>query len=139
MTSEEPKRPPRLASRWQRPLYLSLGFVCLAVGIVALVIPLVPGIVFLVLSAACFSRSSPAMETWLRTHPRFGKLILDWQTSGVISRNAKLFVIAGMVLSYSLIFFETDSRLIQAAVAIPMLAIVAYVWTRPEKAQRNAT
>ena len=39
---------PSLASRWQRPLYLSVGFLCLALGVVALVIPLIPGIVFLV-------------------------------------------------------------------------------------------
>jgi Protein of unknown function (DUF454) len=54
-------RPP-----WQRPLYLALGCLCLVIGVVALVIPLIPGVVFLVLATVCFSRSSPATERWLR-------------------------------------------------------------------------
>lgn len=107
----------------------------MALGVVALVIPLIPGIVFLVLATACFSRSSPAMEHWLRTHPRlrFGKLIVNWQSSGVLPRRAKWIIIASMLASYSLIFFETDSRQIQAAVAIVMLVVIAYVWQRPEQ------
>ena len=124
---------PSLASRWQRPLYLSVGFLCSALGVVALVIPLIPGIVFLVLATACFSRSSPAMEHWLRTHPRFGQLIVNWQSSGILPRRAKWIIIASMLASYSLIFFETDSRQIQAAVAIVMLVVIAYVWQRPEQ------
>ncbi|MDR7097315.1 YbaN family protein [Hydrogenophaga laconesensis] len=123
----------RLASRWQRPLYLSVGCMCLALGVVALVIPLIPGVVFLVLATACFSRSSPELEQWLKTHPRFGKLIVNWQSSGVLPRGAKWIIIASMLASYSLIFFETDSRQIQAAAAIVMLVVIAYVWQRPEQ------
>lgn len=105
----------------------------MAIGVVALVIPLIPGIVFLVVATACFSRSSPAMEHWLRAHPRFGKLIVNWQTSGVLPRSAKWIIIASMLASYSLIFFETDSRQIQAAAAMIMLVVIAYVWQRPEQ------
>ena len=122
-----------LKPSWQRPLYAVLGCLSLAIGVVALVVPLIPGIVFLALAAACFSRSSPAMDKWLTTHPRFGKLITNWQTAGVISRSTKWVITASMVASFSLIFLETQSRGIQAVVALVMLAVLVYVWRRPEQ------
>lgn len=122
-----------LTPSWQRPIYMVLGCVSLAIGIVALVVPLIPGIVFLALAAACFSRSSPAMDRWLTTHPRFGKLITNWQTAGAISRSTKWVITGSMVASFSLIFLETQSRGIQLAMAIVMLAVLVYVWRRPEQ------
>ncbi|WP_311223162.1 MULTISPECIES: YbaN family protein [unclassified Acidovorax] len=127
-----------LKPSWQRPLYFGVGCLSLAFGVVALVVPLIPGIVFLALAAGCFSRSSPAMDRWLTTHPRFGKLITNWQTSGAISRTTKWVITASMVASFSLIFFETPSRAIQAAVAAGMLAVLVYVWKRPEQANLPA-
>lgn len=122
-----------LKPRWQRPLYVSLGCLCVVIGIVALVIPLIPGVVFLVLATACFSRSSPAMEKWLTTHPRFGKLIIDWQSAGVIPRGMKWIITFSMIASYSFIFLETESRVLQALAAGIMLSVLAYVWNRPEQ------
>lgn len=123
-----------LKPSWQRPLYLVAGCLSLAFGVVALVVPLIPGIVFLALAAGCFSRSSPALDKWLTTHPRFGKLITNWQTSGAISRTTKWVITASMLASFCLIFFETPSRAIQAAVAVGMVAVLVYVWRRPEEA-----
>lgn len=122
-----------LKPQWQRPLYLAAGCLCLVIGIVALVVPLIPGVVFLVLATACFSRSSPAMERWLVTHPRFGKLILNWQAGGVVPRGMKWIITLSMAASFAFIFLETASRGIQAAVAALLLAVLAYVWTRPEQ------
>lgn len=121
-----------LKPAWQRPLYLALGFLCLVFGVIALVVPLIPGIVFLVLATACFSRSSPKMEQWLTTHPRFGKLINNWQASGAIPRGAKWIIAISMVASFSLIFLETSSRPLQAAVGAVMIGVMIYVWRRPE-------
>lgn len=122
-----------LKPRWQRPLYLALGCLCLVIGVVALVIPLIPGVVFLVLATACFSRSSPAMQRWLTTHPRFGKLIINWQSSGLIPRGMKWIITFSMIASYSLIFLEAESRVLQALAAAIMLAVLVYVWTRLEQ------
>ncbi|WP_307591444.1 YbaN family protein [Variovorax paradoxus] len=124
---------PSLTPAWQRPIYLVLGCMSLAFGVVALVVPLIPEIVFLALAAACFSRSSPAMDRWLSTHPRFGKLITNWQTSKALSRSTKWVITASMVASFRLIFFETQSHSIQSGVAILMLAVLVYVWRRPEQ------
>jgi uncharacterized membrane protein YbaN (DUF454 family) len=65
-----------------------------------------PGVIVLVLATVRFSRSSPTMEKWRKTHPRFGKLIVIWQSSGTIPRSVKWNVVFSTVASYSLIFLE---------------------------------
>lgn len=70
-------------------------------------------------------------------HPRFGTLIRNWQSAGVISRTAKWIITLSMLASFSLIFIETQSRLIQAGVSLPMLAVLVYVWLRPESIEQS--
>ena len=73
--------PPR--GRWSRPLLFALGWIFTALGVAGLVLPLMPGTVFLILAAWCFSRSSPRFEAWLVGHPKLGPHVLRWRETGV--------------------------------------------------------
>ena len=53
------------AARWARPLWLMAGVACLLLGLLGLLLPLLPGVPFLLLAAFCFSRGSPRLEAWL--------------------------------------------------------------------------
>lgn len=79
------------------------GFVVLAIGLVALAVPVVPTSPFLVLSAACFMRASPRLERWLVEHPHLGGPIRDWRAGRGIRRSVKtglvLLTAAGMGVS----------------------------------------
>ena len=72
-----------------RIIYFCLGWVMVALGVIGLVMPLMPGVVFLIVAAACFARSSPRLEAWLLDHPTFGKPLRDWRAAGAIPRPAK--------------------------------------------------
>jgi uncharacterized membrane protein YbaN (DUF454 family) len=65
-----------------RIIYFCLGWVMVALGMIGLVMPLMPGVVFLIAAAACFARSSPRLEAWLLDHPTFGKPLRDWRPPG---------------------------------------------------------
>ncbi len=69
---------PPVLGRSARYLMLLLGLVCTAVGIAGLILPLLPGTVFLLIAAWAFSRSSERLHLWLFHHPRFGRTIRDW-------------------------------------------------------------
>ena len=58
-----------MPSPWRRHLYFAAGWVLTAIGVIGLVLPLMPGTIFLIAAAWCFSRSSPRFEAWLIGHP----------------------------------------------------------------------
>jgi uncharacterized membrane protein YbaN (DUF454 family) len=57
---------------WRRGPLLLAGFLCLALGLVGIVVPLLPTTPFLLLAAACFLRSSERMHRWLVGHRVLG-------------------------------------------------------------------
>ena len=74
---------------WQRLLWLLVGALSLATGIVGIFLPLLPTTPFVLLAAFCFSRGSARCEAWLLNHPRFGPLVRDWRTHHAIPLRAK--------------------------------------------------
>ena len=81
--------PPTPRRRWRRGLWAAAGLLALATGIVGAFLPLLPTTPLVLLSAFCFSRSSPRLERWLLEHPRFGPLIRDWRAYRAIPLRAK--------------------------------------------------
>jgi uncharacterized membrane protein YbaN (DUF454 family) len=115
-----------------RIIYFCLGWVMVALGVIGLVMPLMPGVVFLIVAAACFARSSPRLETWLLEHPRFGKSLRDWRAAGAIPRPAKAMACAGMTMGFVTFWYSADPSLpLAAGVAVLFLACAAYVVSRP--------
>lgn len=65
--------------KWLRALMITLGCVCVVLGVIGLFVPMMPGAVFLILAAWFFARSSEHFHDWLITHPRLGPIVLAWQ------------------------------------------------------------
>jgi hypothetical protein len=49
-----------------RLIYLSFGIIFLIIGIIGLLLPILPGWLFLFPSVFCFAKSSSALNKWLR-------------------------------------------------------------------------
>ena len=86
---------------WMKPLYLLLGLVALAVGIVGIVLPLVPTTGPLVIAAFAFSRSSERLHNWLMNHRRFGRFITDFQSGRGIPAKTKVFAVVAMTAAFT--------------------------------------
>jgi uncharacterized membrane protein YbaN (DUF454 family) len=123
--------PPRLLGHnFVRALLFAAGCVLLVVGIAGLVLPLLPGTVFLIIAAACFARSSPRFENWLITHPQFGPSIVAWRKTGTIPLYAKLLSIGAMLLSFGFVALSAPGSA-TAITGTLMAAAGLYVVTRP--------
>ena len=119
-----------------RIIYFSLGWVMVALGVIGLIMPLMPGAVFLIIAAWCFARSSPRFEAWLLNHPKFGKPLRDWRASGAIPRSAKVMACAGMAIGFVTFWYSVAplGAACAQAVAAGFLACAAYVVSRPSMA-----
>lgn len=119
-----------------RTAWFVTGLTCLGLGLLGAVLPLLPTTVFLLVAAFCFARSSPALHDWLITHPMFGPPITAWQTQGAISRRAKraalLVMVFALVLSWAL---GAPGNVLMAQIAV-MVAVLAFLLTRPEPLDR---
>lgn len=115
-----------------RHVYLVLGLAFVALGFIGVFLPVLPTTPFLILAAACFARSSPRLEHWLLSHPRFGPLLRAWREHRAIPRKAKLMAFAGTSLGFLAFWAGSNpSPLLMAGVATLMLSGLAYVFTRP--------
>ena len=122
-----------------RIVYFSLGWVMVALGVIGLIMPLMPGAVFLIVAAWCFARSSPRFEAWLLEHPTFGKPLREWRASGAIPRSGKIMACLGMAFGFATFYYAAaPSVLLALAVAAGFLACAAYVVSRPGVADQDS-
>lgn len=55
-------------------LLIITGLAALALGVIGLIIPMIPGILFLLLAGLCFAYLSPSLRARMRQNPRMRRL-----------------------------------------------------------------
>ena len=123
-----PDSPPsRLRWAWWLLAWLSLGL-----GLLGVLLPGLPTVPFILLSAYAAARGSARLHAWLLAHRRFGPMIADWQRHGAVSRRAKRLALAMMSVA-AVVMFLTAPRWWMAATGTGIMAVVApWLWARPE-------
>jgi uncharacterized membrane protein YbaN (DUF454 family) len=122
----------RKGSPLLRPLFFVCGLLLVGVGVVGYLTPGVPGTIFLILAAGCFTRSSPRLEAWLINHPRLGPSVVAWRENGAIPRKIKYIAIGSMSVSFLIVLVLHLSLMWTAIIGVAMLASALFVATRPE-------
>ena len=118
-----------------RLAWLAAGWLLTGLGVVGLVLPVMPGTIFLILAAACFARGSPRLERWLLSHPRLGPTVVAWRRDRAIPARAKLAAFGGMALSIVLVGLSGAPPVAIAASVALIAAGAIYVGTRPTRAR----
>ncbi|MEE2652497.1 YbaN family protein [Spongiibacter marinus] len=72
---------------------IAIGWLSFVLGMIGLLLPVVPTSPFLILSAACFLRSSPKFYHWLTEHPWFGVYIRYYIEGQGIPKKIKALII----------------------------------------------
>ncbi|HEY5681299.1 MAG TPA: YbaN family protein [Pseudomonadales bacterium] len=113
-------------------LFITGGWLSLALGIAGIPLPLLPTTPFLLLAAFCFAEGSDRLHDWLVNHVHFGPPIRRWREHRAVSRRTKwmgsLSLLA--VLAVSLGFGAPLWLLaVQGCVVV---GGGAFLWTLPE-------
>ncbi|MCL4429268.1 MAG: YbaN family protein [Chloroflexi bacterium] len=106
-----------------RALLLVAGTISLTLGAIGIFLPILPTTPFLLLSAACYLRSSERMHKWLLGNRWFGEYIRNYQEGKGMPMKTKIVAIAFLwvAIIYSA-FFALDEILI-AQVALLLIAL----------------
>lgn len=123
---------PRMTARSRfRRLWFAGGMICLALGGIGAVLPVMPTVIFLIGAAACFARSNPAWEARVMQHPVFGPHVRAWRERRAITRIGKWWATLGLLggAAFSLFFVPMPWGGITPALAALLLP---WIWTRVE-------
>ena len=107
---------------------LIAGWLSLILGVIGIVVPLLPTTPFILLSAACFARSSPKFHRWLLNHAWFGPLIRGYQSGREIPQKLKIRIIIFIWITLGISMFLTGHLWIGLILAALGLGLTAYLW-----------
>lgn len=126
-----PKPPLAGPARW---LLLALGVLLTALATLGAFLPVLPTTPFLLLAAACFVRTSPALHQRLLENRIFGPYIAQWQHDHTIPRAAKRKAYGLAAMTFTLSILAVDStrlRILLACIGLALMAFLAWLPTTP--------
>lgn len=121
---------PTSSRRW-RPFYITLGYVCVGLGMAGAVLPLLPTTPFLLVALWAYFRSHPEKAQKLLDHPRFGPSLRAWREQGAIPTRAKIAAVGVMALSWLFVFFTATRPWVPVLVGVILCCTATFVATRP--------
>jgi uncharacterized membrane protein YbaN (DUF454 family) len=114
-------------NRVVRVLWLTLGIVCLVLGTVGMMLPILPTTPFLLAASACFCKSSERMNNWLLNNRLFGSYIRNYKEGHGIPMKTKIIALAVLwiTISISTVFFL--GRMLPNFLVLPMQLVMVAV------------
>jgi uncharacterized protein len=109
------------------------AFLALGLGAIGIVLPVLPTVPFLILSAWSASKGWPALEKWLLSHEKYGPHIRNWRERGAVPRKAKWLATSMMAASAISIQFMSIPLWAQLGAPLLMAGVAVWLWRRPEK------
>ncbi|MGB5894000.1 MAG: YbaN family protein [Ignavibacteriaceae bacterium] len=120
--------------RLYRYLYFTSGILLVAIGVIGIFLPILPTTIFLILASACFIKSSPRANEWLRNHKILGAYIKNYQDKSGLTIKAKVFNVALLwIMILSSAYFFTEElfiKLLLLAIAIGVTIHLLMVKTK---------
>ncbi|WP_096190106.1 YbaN family protein [Evansella halocellulosilytica] len=115
---------------FKKYLYLIAGFITFAIGIIGIFLPLIPTTPLLLLSAACFYRSSDRLYNWLIRNKWFGKYIEEYRRNRTIPPKAKVVAIVAIWSSIGISILLINPILLKIFLLTIAAAVSLYIVTR---------
>ena len=94
-----------LVSQPWRALLLGAGCLAVGLGVLGIFLPLLPTVPFLLLAAACFSRSSRKLQLWLFNHRYLGPYLTNYLLRQGISKKQLLSSLSSMWIAMLLAIY----------------------------------
>lgn len=116
---------------------LILAYFFLTLAVIGVLLPGLPTVPFLLLTAWFAARGSDRLHGWLYAHPQLGKLLIDWEQHGAVSRRAKVIAVLVLIVSWVVMYQRINSVWVLAGLAVMFCAVSTFLISRPEPAKKS--
>jgi len=110
-----------------RTMWFIAGTICMVLGAIGIVLPILPTTPFLLAAAACYYKSSERMHRWLLNNKWFGEYIRNYTEGKGLPIKTKVtaLTVLWVTISFSTVFML--DRLLPAQLVLPMQVIMIAV------------
>ena len=123
----------------KKKLYITFGFLAVALAIVGVFIPGLPTVPFLLVALFCFERSSKKYHDMIMNNKYFGPVLQDYYSGKGLTPSVKikaiLFLSCGMIFS----IYKIQNLYARIALAIVWLGVAIHIILLKTKKAKNKT
>ncbi|MBH27288.1 MAG: hypothetical protein CL786_04535 [Chloroflexi bacterium] len=121
--------------RIKRYIFIFLGLLFLALGIVGFIVPGLPGTIWLIVAATFFVRSSEKLYNFVVQNKYFGETVRDFLETGSMALKAKVFSLGSMWVFTGISIIWAPYGWLFFKIPVLSLALVGtiYILSRPTK------
>ena len=124
-------------NKFRRLVLVSLGLVCLVLGIVGYVLPGLPGTIWLIIAATLFIRSSDRLYRLVVQNRLFGRQVSEFLETGAMPLRAKVMSLTSMwIFTLISLFLAPYGWLFDLPVLLLALCGTYYILSRPTSKAR---
>lgn len=112
-----------------RIILLVIAWICVVLGFIGIVLPVLPTTPFLLLAIFLFTKSSPQAEAWLKSTKAYAKYVIPFKSSGGLPATTKVRILAVsyLALSFSAYMVQKKPVWIMLACAAVFLFYLMFV------------
>ncbi len=127
-------------SRLVRGAWAAVGLLFVGLGGIGVVVPGLPTTGFLILAAWCFSHSSPRLEAWLLSLPKFGPMIRDYRMGLGMPVVAKRWAIGSIVVfsTISCVLLRSSPLRVVIIAGVALIGVGYILWAVPTREKELA-
>jgi uncharacterized membrane protein YbaN (DUF454 family) len=116
-----------MSAALKRYLFIVLGTLCLAIGIVGIFTPILPTTPFLLLAAFCYLRGSARFHRWLMNNRVFGGYIRSYTEGRGIPLKLKLFTIALLWVTIGISIWLVSNMIVTAILLVVAVGVSLHI------------
>jgi len=113
-------------------LWRGLALVCLVLGVLGALLPVLPTTPFLLIAAWAAGRGWPQFEAWLLAHPRWGPPLQRWRDHRAVPRSTKWLATWTMLASVALVAVSSAPLALKLALPVFLCCVAWWLWRRAE-------
>lgn len=107
-------------------IYIILGFICLGLGIVGIILPVLQTVPFLLCTSFFFSRGSTKFDNWFKSTNIYHKYLENFVKNKVMTLKGKVILLS--LVSGMLFFAMWKVNSLAMSICITILIIIKYLY-----------